>query len=222
MAKKSVGGTGKGLIGGMGVFGTPTAKNYGGKLQRGGKGLTGGRGVFGTPTKANYGGKLQPGTPTATSEKQISPPQKSISLTGGLGMQGYRGTNAKTSFVTPRNATTATRNYQYGEVLAPTKQKPNVVRTATNMKTTLAKAAAPKRMAVNPRTGSTLGFTTGGKTGSTATKSGTAFRTPMTPGQRASRASFDRSGVAGPQKDSSGRNRSSAAGKGAFGGGKKR
>lgn len=98
----------------------------------------------------------------------------------------------------------------------------DVVRTATDMKTTPAKAAGPKRMAINPRTGSTLGFTTGSKTGSTATKSGTAFRTPMTPGQRASRASFDRSGVAGPSKDSSGRNRSSATGKGAFGGGKKK
>lgn len=98
----------------------------------------------------------------------------------------------------------------------------DVVRTITDMRTTPAKAAGPKRMAVNPRTGSTLGFTTGSKTGSTVSKAGTAFRTPMTPGQRANRAAFDRSGVAGPSKDSSGRNRSSATGKGAFGGGKKK
>lgn len=119
------------------------------------------------------------------------------------------------------------KGYVMGQNLTTPKPKAkpaSVVRTTVNERVTptSSKSAAPQRMAINPRTGSTLGFTTGGKTGSTASKPGTAFRTPMTPGQRASRASFDRSGVAGPQKDSSGRNRSSATGKGAFGGGKKR
>ncbi len=90
------------------------------------------------------------------------------------------------------------------------KAKPaNVVRTTTDMKTT------PARMAVNPRTGSTLGFTTGKVTGSTASKSGMAMRTPMTAGQRTTRAALEKGGVAGPSKTASGKNASFG-----FGGGK--
>jgi hypothetical protein len=90
------------------------------------------------------------------------------------------------------------------------KAKPaDVVRTTTDMKTT------PARMAVNPRTGSTLGFTTGKVTGSTASKSGVAMRTPMTAGQRTARAALEKGGVAGPSKTASGKNASFG-----FGGGK--
>ena len=104
MANKSVGGTGKGVIGGRGVMGTPTAANYGGKLPRpGGKGLTGGRGVMGTLTAANYGGVLTR--------------NPSTSLAGGLGMQAYGSPAKGSNLRTPRKATTATRNYQYGEVM---------------------------------------------------------------------------------------------------------
>lgn len=85
----------------------------------------------------------------------------------------------------------------------------SVVRTTTDMKTT------PARMAVNPRTGSTLGFTTGKVTGSTASKSGMAMRTPMTAGQRTARAALEKGGVAGPSKTAGGKNASFG-----FGGGK--
>ena len=70
-----------------------------------------------------------------------------------------------------------------------------------------------KQMAVNPRTGSTLGFTTGSRTGSTATKSGVAGKTKMSGSQRMAQNAFNKGGVAGPRKDSSGRNVSSASGK---------
>jgi len=90
-----------------------------------------------------------------------------------------------------------------------------VVRTATDMKTSPVKTKAPARMAVNPRTGSTLGFTTGKVTGSTASKSGMAMRTPMTAGQRTARAALDKGGVAGPSKTAGGKNASFG-----FGGGK--
>ena len=78
---------------------------------------------------------------------------------------------------------------------------------------TSAKAKAPARMAVNPRTGSTLGFTTGSRTGSSASKAGVAGKTSMTGMQRMSQNAFNKGGVAGPRKDSSGRNVSSASGK---------
>lgn len=75
-----------------------------------------------------------------------------------------------------------------------------------------AKAKAPTRMAVNPRTGSTLGFTTGKTTGSTVTKAGVAGRTTGSAFSRQQRMQASRD-VAGPRKDSSGRNVSSASGK---------
>ena len=95
-----------------------------------------------------------------------------------------------------------------------------VVRTTTDMKTSPAKAKAPARMAVNPRTGSTLGFTTGKVTGSTASKSGMAMRTPKSAGQRAARAALEKGGVAGPSKTASGKNASFGFGGGR--GGKKK
>jgi hypothetical protein len=108
--------------------------------------------------------------------------------------------------------------YVMGQKIAPAlkakaadkKAKPaSVVRTTTDMKTT------PARMAVNPHTGSTLGFTTGKVTGSTASKSGMAMRTPMTAGQRTTRAALEKGGVAGPSKTAGGKNASFG-----FGGGK--
>ena len=95
-----------------------------------------------------------------------------------------------------------------------------MVRTTTDMKTSPAKAKAPARMAVNPRTGSTLGFTTGKVTGSTASKSGMAMRTPMSAGQRTARAALEKGGVAGPSKTASGKNASFGFGGGR--GGKKK
>ena len=90
-----------------------------------------------------------------------------------------------------------------------------VVRTTTDMKTSPVKTKAPTRMAVNPFTGSTLGFTTGKTTGSTSSKSGTAMRTPMTTNQRMAQNAFNKGGVAGPSKTAGGKNASFG-----FGGGK--
>lgn len=198
----------KGLTGGRGVFGTPTAANYGGKLSKG-KGLTGGRGVFGTSTAANYGGKLTSNRPT--------------SLAGGLGMQGYGNAATGANLRTPRNATMATRNYQYGEVMGkPAAPKPTAKPTRKPTEITIpggglksAKVAPAnsksKSMATNRFTGSTLGFTSGKTTGSTVTKSGVAGKT--TAASRAARTAMDKGGVAGPTKNAAGKNASSMSGK---------
>jgi len=96
------------------------------------------------------------------------------------------------------------------------KSKPaQVIRTTVSERVTpvSAKAAAPARMAVNRATGDTTGFTTGTRTGSTATKAGVAGKTRMSASQRTSQNAFNNGGVAGPRKDSSGRNVSSASGK---------
>ena len=74
-------------------------------------------------------------------------------------------------------------------------------------------SSKPKQMGINRATGSTLGFTTGKTTGSTATKSGVAGKTKMSGSQRMAQNAFNKGGVAGPRKDSSGRNVSSASGK---------
>ena len=72
----------------------------------------------------------------------------------------------------------------------------------------------PKAMAVNPKTGSTLGFTTGKTTGSTATKSGVAGRsTSATRNAGAPIGSSNKNSVAGPTKNAAGKNASSMTGK---------
>lgn len=210
MAKDNEKDRNKGLIGGRGVFGTPTAANYDGKLSKG-KGLTGGRGVFGTSTAANYGGKLTTNRPT--------------SLAGGLGMQGYGNPAKGLNTRTPRDATVATRNYQYGEVMgkppapkpmAKPARKPTEITTpggglkSAKVAPTRSTSTGSKAMATNRFTGSTLGFTSGTKTGSTVTKSGVAGKT--TAASRAATQALNKGGVAGPRKDSSGRNASSMTG----------
>jgi hypothetical protein len=156
--------------------------------------------------------------PKATGEESVRPRQKLTSLTGGLGMQAYGPAKGVYNTRTPRDATQETRDYQYGEVLAAPQAKA-ARRKATTINIpggglrTGAKAKAPARMAVNPRTGSTLGFTTGSRTGSTATKAGVAGKTKMSGSQRMAQNAFNKGGVAGPRKDSSGRNVSSASGK---------
>ncbi len=70
---------------------------------------------------------------------------------------------------------------------------------------TKAKAKAPTRMAVNPRTGSTLGFTTGKTTGSTSFKPGVATKTRVSPAQQMARNAFNKGGVAGPSRSGGGR-----------------
>jgi hypothetical protein len=95
----------------------------------------------------------------------------------------------------------------------PKPKPPQVIRTTVSELMSPVKAAAPARMAVNRATGDTTGFTTGKTTGKTVTKAGTAYKTPMSASQRTSQNAFNKGGVAGPRKDSSGRNVSSASGK---------
>jgi hypothetical protein len=89
-----------------------------------------------------------------------------------------------------------------------------VIRTTVSERITpvSAKATAPARMAVNRATGNTTGFTSGKTTGSTVTKAGVATKTGGTAYQQMQRNAMEKSGVAGPRKDSSGRNVSSMTG----------
>jgi hypothetical protein len=88
---------------------------------------------------------------------------------------------------------------------APAAKKAVPIRTTVDMRTTPAKAKAPTRMAVNPRTGSTLGFTTGKTTGSTSFKPGVAAKTRVSPAQQMARNAFNKGGVAGPSRSGGGR-----------------
>ena len=82
---------------------------------------------------------------------------------------------------------------------APAAKKDAPIRTTVDMRTT------PARMAVNPRTGSTLGFTTGKTTGSTSFKPGVATKTRVSPAQQMARNAFNKGGVAGPSRSGGGR-----------------
>lgn len=82
---------------------------------------------------------------------------------------------------------------------APAAKKDAPIRTTVDMRTT------PARMAVNPRTGSTLGFTTGKTTGSTSFKPGVAAKTRVSPAQQMARNAFNKGGVAGPSRSGGGR-----------------
>lgn len=77
-----------------------------------------------------------------------------------------------------------------------------VVRTTTNMKVT--PVSAPARMGG-------LGVSTGKTTGTSATRAGTGGKTSMSAYGRAQQTAANKSGVAGPSKNSSGRNASSAS-----------
>jgi hypothetical protein len=78
--------------------------------------------------------------------------------------------------------------------------------------------AAPARMATNPVTGKTTGFTSGSKTGSTVTKAGTAFKTAESAYQRQQRMALEKMGVAGPRGGAS-KTSSSGGGMRSTGGG---
>ena len=96
----------------------------------------------------------------------------------------------------------------------PKPKPPQVIRTTVSERVTpaSAKAAAPARMAINRATGDTTGFTSGKTTGKTVTKAGVATKTGGTAYQQMQRNAMQKSGVAGPRKDSSGRNVSSMTG----------
>ena len=169
--------------------------------------------TFSSVREGNYNRAVALGAPVAGmgayAQRKDLPP-KSIDIRGYFGDERTGVRKTAPGFVAALKAKAAAKQ------AAPAA----VVRTTTDMKTSPAKAKAPARMAVNPRTGSTLGFTTGKTTGSTATKSGMAMRTSMSAGQRAARAALEKGGVAGPSKTASGKNASFGFGGGR--GGKKK
>lgn len=84
--------------------------------------------------------------PPATGEASVTPNRRSMSVAGGLGIQAYGDVSKSHTLRTPREATTATRDYQYGNVMGA----PSVVRTTVDMKTSPVKTA-PIKTAVSPK-----------------------------------------------------------------------
>jgi len=150
------------------------------------------------------------------------------SVAGGLGIQGYGNPAKAANFRTPRNATTATRNYQYGDVMgAPikTQVKPaakkslgNTIRTTVREKLTPTRKTGPQ-MGLNRVTGNTTGFTSGTTTGKTISKAGVATKTPMSASRRAEQNAFNKGGVAGPSRGGGGGMGKSSGGMGKSSGG---
>ena len=144
--------------------------------------------------------------------------QQATSLVGGLGMQPYMNPKPSMQMRTGLTTTTAERTKMYGgapskaktqaqtRAKAPVRKPTEITVPGGGLRTgTKAKAKAPTRMAVNPRTGSTLGFTTGKTTGSTSFKPGVATKTRVSPAQQMARNAFNKGGVAGPSRSGGGR-----------------
>jgi len=92
------------------------------------------------------------------------------------------------------------------------KKLATVVSNVTNEKLSPAKAA-PRGMAINPRTGNTTGFTTGKTTGTSVSKPGVAGKTYQSAGDRMKATTERRFGEAGPtssSRSSGGSSRSSS------------
>jgi hypothetical protein len=164
------------------------------------------------PNTANYKGDFQGST------------QPKSKLSGGFGPFGIK-YSTKIGPVKPvglrmdeySRQQLAQMKQRAAQVAPKPKAKPKtaqVIRTTVSERVTpaSAKAAAPARMAVNRATGNTTGFTSGKTTGSTVTKAGVATKTGGTAYQQMQRNALEKSGVAGPRKDSSGRNVSSMTG----------
>jgi hypothetical protein len=102
----------------------------------------------------------------------------------------------------------------------PAAPKQQVVSNVTRERPspTPASAPPPARMATNPVTGKTTGFTSGSKTGTTMTKAGKAFKTAESAYQRQQRMALEKMGVAGPRGGTS-KTSSSAGGMRSTGGG---
>jgi hypothetical protein len=166
------------------------------------------------PTQRSIGGMKAYGTaPGGTSARKYSQPigpSNRGTVPGGAGIVALNDVRLRPVAAKPKTAASAVAAAK--KVAAKPARKPTEINIPGGGLRT-AKAKAPARMAVNPRTGSTLGFTSGSRTGSTVTKAGVAGKTSMTGMQRMSQNAFNKGGVAGPRKDSSGRNVSSASGK---------
>ena len=149
-------------------------------------------------------------TPAPAKTRSLPRPAAAIDIRGYLGDERTGIRKPTTSFAAGLKAKAAAKKVTPAAV----------VRTATDMKTSPVKTKAPTRMAVNPFTGSTLGFTTGSRTGSTATKAGVAGKTQMSGTQRMAQNAFNKGGVSGPRKTADGKNASYGFG-GSKGGKKK-
>jgi hypothetical protein len=187
------------MKGGRGVFGVHTDR-YGGVLPSNAKpkatGMKGGRGVFGVHTD-RYGGVLTQNKPT--------------SVVGGLGIQAYGNSKLRApEFRSPKNATTATRNYQYGNVMGPApaaapapikaKVKPgDVVNRAVgavkNKVNDVIRSTVNMKNSPTPKRGTNLGVSSGKTTGTSVSRGGTGGRT--TGGGRSTGGGYSNAGPAG-------------------------
>lgn len=170
------------------------------------------------PTQRSIGGMkaygIAPGGRSAKKYGAPIGPSNRGTVPGGQGIVALNDVRLRPTAKAPKATATVSGVAAAKKVAAKPARKATTIdilggglRTSTK-----AKAKAPTRMAVNPRTGSTLGFTTGKTTGSTVTKAGVAGRTTGSAFSRQQRMQASRD-VAGPRKDSSGRNVSSASGK---------
>lgn len=126
--------------------------------------------------------------------------QQKVSVSGGLGIQGFNGGDDKHFKINPK-ATARQRNSLYGPNASPkaaakASPKSAVVRTSTNFKASPVKT----KMAVNRFTGNTTGFTTGKVTGTSVSKAGVASRTPGSNYSRMQSAAKTKSGSIGPSR----------------------
>lgn len=203
------------------------------------KGLKGGKGVFGTPTAGNYGGVLQrekPASAKVVSTRQQAQRRAMDNPDVNKQYPGYYMSNP-TNTPNRQSITVAqrmdmrskqllgeyARKRSTSQVAAATPPKPTVKPSRKPTEITIpggglksakvapaSSSSKSKPMATNRFTGSTLGFTSGKTTGSTVTKSGVAGKT--TAASRAATRALDKGAVGGPRKDSSGRNASSMTG----------
>lgn len=169
------------------------------------------------PTQRSIGGMkaygIAPGGRGAKKYGAPIGPSNRGTVPGGLGIVALNDVRLRPTAKAPKATATVSGVAAAKKVAAKPARKATTINIPGGGLRVGTKAKAPTRMAVNPRTGSTLGFTTGSRTGSTATKAGVAGKTQMSGSQRMAQNAFNKGGVAGPRKDSSGRNVSSASGK---------
>jgi hypothetical protein len=152
---------------------------------------------------------------TATRDKfyggKSMPTRLNRSVVGGLGIAPFgSGRQRNIEIRTPKNASTVTRNLQYGNSMvnpaaapAPIKAqvKPGdvinrVVDAAKNKVNDVIRTTVNMKNSPTPKRGTNLGVTTGKVTGTSATRGGTGGRT--TGGGRAAGGGYTNAGPAGP------------------------
>ncbi len=148
---------------------------------------------------------------TATRDKfyggKSMPTRLNRSVVGGLGIAPFgSGRQRNIEIRTPKNASTAARNLQYGNSMfspasapAPIKAKVkpgDVVNRAVGAAKDVIRTTVNMKNSPTPQRGTNLGVTTGKVTGTSATRGGTGGRT--TGGGRAAGGGYTNAGPAGP------------------------